>query len=82
MFKETLSHYGWIVITIICALILIMLATPFGKYVGTVGTNLSNSFQNVDINSRKENVEKDMNEVFLGDSTYDKQVSISGQNSQ
>lgn len=34
MDKETLSHYGWIVICILVLSIMIAMATPFGDYIG------------------------------------------------
>ena len=34
MDKETLSHYGWIVIVVLVLAIMLALATPFGTYVG------------------------------------------------
>ncbi len=35
MDKETLSHYGWIVVLILILSVLIALATPFGRFVAT-----------------------------------------------
>ena len=32
MDKETLSNYGWIIVVILIGSIMLMLATPFGKY--------------------------------------------------
>ena len=34
MDKETLSHYGWVVIVVLIAAVMIAFATPFGTYVG------------------------------------------------
>ena len=34
MDKETLSHYGWIVIVVLVLAIMLTLATPFGTYIG------------------------------------------------
>ena len=33
MDKETLSNYGWVVICILVLVVMIALATPFGKYI-------------------------------------------------
>jgi hypothetical protein len=33
MDKETLSNYGWVVICVLVLVVMIALATPFGKYV-------------------------------------------------
>ena len=32
MDKETLSNYGWVVICVLVLVVMIALATPFGKY--------------------------------------------------
>lgn len=33
MDKETLSNYGWVVICVLVLVVMIALATPFGKYI-------------------------------------------------
>ncbi len=35
MDKETLSNYGWVVICVLVLVVMIALATPFGKYIAT-----------------------------------------------
>ena len=44
MDKETLSHYGWIVVLVLVLSIMIALATPFGEYVKVSATNTLTSF--------------------------------------
>ena len=44
MDKETLSHYGWIVIVSLVLAIMIALATPFGKFVGQAVSNTVRGF--------------------------------------
>ena len=44
MDKQTLSHYGWIVVWILTISVIIVLATPFGKYVGVAVKNVAYSF--------------------------------------
>ena len=44
MDKETLSHYGWIVIISLVLAIMIALATPFGKFVGQAVSNTVRGF--------------------------------------
>ena len=39
MDKETLSNYGWVVICVLVLVVMIALATPFGKYVATAVKN-------------------------------------------
>ena len=44
MDKETLSHYGWIVIVSLVLAIMIALATPFGVFVGKAVSNTVRGF--------------------------------------
>ena len=44
MDKETLSHYGWIVVLVLILSVMIALATPFGEYVKVSATNTLTSF--------------------------------------
>lgn len=79
MDKETLSHYGWLIIVLLCMTIIIMLATPFGNYVGVVTQNWSEGLQGKGENIDKESLKEEMNDQFLGDSGGNK-VNISGKN--
>ena len=44
MDKETLSHYGWIVIVVLVLAIMLALATPFGTYVGDAVAETARGF--------------------------------------
>lgn len=44
MDKETLSNYGWIVITVLVLAVMIALATPFASYIKTAVENTTDSF--------------------------------------
>jgi len=35
MDKETLSNYGWVVIVVLVLVVMIALATPFGKFIAS-----------------------------------------------
>ena len=39
MDKETLSNYGWVVICVLVLVVMIALATPFGKYIAEAVKN-------------------------------------------
>ena len=39
MDKETLSNYGWVVICVLVLVVMIALATPFGKYIADAVKN-------------------------------------------
>ena len=44
MDKETLSHYGWIVVLILVLSVMLALATPFGDYVGNGVVSIARGF--------------------------------------
>ena len=44
MDKETLSHYGWIVVLILVLSVMLALATPFGDYVGDGVVSIARGF--------------------------------------
>ena len=44
MDKQTLSHYGWIVIVVLVLAVMLALATPFGTYVGDAVVNTAKGF--------------------------------------
>lgn len=44
MDKETLSHYGWIIVMILTLSIMLAFATPLGKYVGKGVANIAMGF--------------------------------------
>ena len=43
MDKETLSNYGWVVICVLVLVVMIALATPFGKYIAEAVKNTTQS---------------------------------------
>ena len=47
MDKQTLSHYGWIVVSILVLTVMIAFATPFGKFVGTAVNNIKEDLTDV-----------------------------------
>lgn len=71
MDKETLSHYGWIVVMLLCLSLMILIATPFGKYVRTATWNYIVSFfdasdEAVDnIENNKEHNDINLNGSFI-----------------
>lgn len=44
MDKNTLSNYGWIIVTTIIIALMIVLATPFGSYIGDAFTSVVDGF--------------------------------------
>lgn len=54
MDKETLSHYGWLVVVVIILSIVITFTTPFGKYIASGASSVLKSFSktvDVDVDS-------------------------------
>lgn len=51
MDKETLSNYGWVVICVLVLVVMIALATPFGKYIAEAVKNTTQSLFNVSKNA-------------------------------
>ena len=47
MDKETLSNYGWVVICVLVLVVMIALATPFGKYIAEAVKNTTESLFSV-----------------------------------
>ena len=43
MDKETLSNYGWVVICVLVLVVMIALATPFGKFIADAVKNTTQS---------------------------------------
>ena len=59
MDKETLSHYGWIVILILVLSVMLAFATPFGQYVGTSVKQIAENFGITSSNNLSdENIDK------------------------
>lgn len=80
MDRETLSHYGWIIVVLICMAIIISLATPFGRYIGTVTSNVADGVQGATNQIDREQASADMGDLFLGDSENVGNINISGSN--
>ena len=51
MDKETLSNYGWVVICVLVLVVMIALATPFGKYIAEAVKNTTQSLFTVSKNA-------------------------------
>lgn len=51
MDKETLSNYGWVVICVLVLVVMIALATPFGKYIAEAVKNTTKSLFDVSKNA-------------------------------
>ncbi len=51
MDKETLSNYGWVVICVLVLVVMIALATPFGKYIAEAVKNTTSSLFTVSKNA-------------------------------
>ena len=51
MDKETLSHYGWIVILVLILSVMLALATPFGNYVKDATVNTLDGLISVNDNA-------------------------------
>ena len=51
MDKETLSNYGWVVICVLVLVVMIALATPFGKYIAEAVKNTTKSLFTVSQNA-------------------------------
>lgn len=47
MDKETLSNYGWVVICVLVLVVMIALATPFGKFIANAVKNTTQALFNV-----------------------------------
>lgn len=47
MDKETLSHYGWVVILILILSVMLALTTPFGDYIGNGIVTITRGFKDV-----------------------------------
>ena len=47
MDKETLSNYGWVVICVLVLVVMIALATPFGKFIADAVKNTTEALFDV-----------------------------------
>ena len=67
MDKETLSHYGLILVSIMIVSVLIMFATPFGDYMGNVINNIGQSLTQTQDKANYDNAESEMEDLFQKD---------------
>ena len=68
MDRNTLSHYGWIIVMILTLSIVLIMAGPFGNYVRDGAVHVLNEFStagNVDIGTLGETIEDENNEPTL-----------------
>lgn len=64
MDKETLSHYGLILVSIMIVSVLIIFATPFGEYMGNVINNIGQSMTQTQDKANYDNAESEMEDLF------------------
>ena len=67
MDKETLSHYGLILVSIMIVSVLIVFATPFGDYMGNVINNIGQSMTQTQDKANYDNAESEMEDLFQKD---------------
>ena len=67
MDKETLSHYGLILISLMIVSVLIVFATPFGDYIGNVINNIGQSMTQTQDKANYDNAESEMEDLFQKD---------------
>ena len=67
MDKETLSHYGLILVSIMIVSVLIVFATPFGDYMGNVINNIGQSLTQTQDKANYDNAESEMEDLFQKD---------------
>ena len=67
MDKETLSHYGLILVSIMIVSVLIIFATPFGEYMGNVINNIGHSMTQTQDKANYDNAESEMEDLFKKD---------------
>ena len=67
MDKETLSHYGLILMSLMIVSVLIVFATPFGDYMGNVINNIGQSLTQTQDKANYDNAESEMEDLFKKD---------------
>lgn len=70
MDKETLSHYGWVVIAVMILAIIIALATPFGKYIIDTTEATVNNLVDFSDHVGYENEKNEMDDLFEVDNIH------------
>lgn len=79
MDRQTLSNYGWIVITVLILAVMLAFATPFGKYIGNGVSNLAmsmagandNAMDDYNIEQMGKEWEEKFNPPVKGSATFD-----------
>ena len=73
MDKQTLSHYGWIVVLMLIMSVMIAMATPFGKYIATAIENTTEALCNTQQKALSatdiELMEQEFEDMFIGGGT-------------
>ena len=64
MDKQTLSHYGWIVIVVLVLAVMIAFATPFGTYVGDAVVATTKGFGSITEHNLNEDSIKEKGDVW------------------
>lgn len=64
MDKETLSHYGWIVIVVLVLAVMLAFATPFGTYVGDAVVATTKGFGSITENNLNEDSIKEKGDAW------------------
>lgn len=67
MDKETLSHYGLILMSLMIVSVLIVFATPLGDYMGNVISNIGQSITQTQDKANYDNAESEMEDLFQKD---------------
>ena len=67
MDRETLSHYGLILTSLMIVSVLIIFATPFGDYMGNVINNIGQSLTQTQDKANYDNAESEMEDLFQKD---------------
>ena len=64
MDKQTLSHYGWIVIVVLVLAVMLAFATPFGTYVGDAVVATTKGFGSITEHNLNEDSIKEKGDVW------------------
>ena len=85
MDKQTLSHYGWIIIVVLLLAVMLAFATPFGKYIGRGVSNIAmamgiandNAVKEENIGQLEDEWDKYLN-ASAGSATFNQHLLIPG----
>ena len=58
MDKETLSNYGWVVICVLVLVVMIALATPFGKFIAEAVKNTTKGLFDASANALNQGLDQ------------------------